>query len=179
MIGVVVTLRPAVFSDAALLTEWDHLQHVISCTTDDPDASVARDAGEWEKELASPTPHWEHLVAEVDGRPVGAMLLIDPALEPTRYWGDIEFNLRAIDIWIGPADALGRGYGTAMMTQAIDRCFADASVRAIVIDPLASNIDAHRFYQRLGFRVVGPRSFGEDDCLVHRLDRAGWQGAGG
>jgi aminoglycoside 6'-N-acetyltransferase len=170
--GTLVTLRRAIPSDAPILTEWDHLQHVISCTTDDPDATIARDAGVWENELASPTPHWEHLVAEVNGRPVGAMLIIDPALEPTHYWGDIEPDLRAIDIWIGPAGALGRGYGTAMMTQAIDRCFADPAVRAIVIDPLASNSDAHRFYQRLGFRTVGPRRFGEDDCLVHRIDRA-------
>lgn len=177
MTNAIVTLRPALISDAPLLTEWDHLQHVISCTTDDPDTTVARDAGDWEEELASPTPYWEHLVAEVGGRPVGAMLIIDPALEPTHYWGDIEHALRAIDIWIGPADALGRGYGTAMMRQAIGRCFSDRFVRAIVIDPLASNIDAHRFYQRLGFQVVGPRSFGEDQCLVHRLDRENWQGS--
>lgn len=177
MTGSVVTLRPALPADAPLLTEWDHLQHVISCTTDDPEATVARDAGEWDAELASPTPHWDHLIAEVGGRPVGAMLIIDPALEPTHYWGDIEPDLRAIDIWIGPVDALGRGYGTAMMTQAIEHCFAYPSVRAIVIDPLTSNTDAHSFYQRLGFGIVGQRTFGNDDCLVHRLDRVEWMKA--
>ena len=79
-----MTLRPATVLDAPLLTAWDAEPHVIRCTTDDPDATVARDAGEWEGELASPTPHWEHLVAEVDGRPVGAMLIIDPARESNR-----------------------------------------------------------------------------------------------
>ena len=170
-----VVLRAAVPADAGFLTAWDSEPHVIRCTTDDPDATIARDAGEWESELASPTEHWEHLVAEVDGRPVGAMLIIDPALEPTHYWGDIRPNLRALDIWIGPADALGRGYGTQMMAQAIDRCFADPAVEAIVIDPLASNVEAHRFYGRMGFRVVGPRTFDEDECLVHWLDRADWR----
>lgn len=176
MTGMVV-LRPATLADAGFLTAWDAEPHVIRCTTDDPDATVARDAGEWEVELTAPTPHWEHLVAEVDGRPVGAMLIIDPALEPTHYWGEVEPDLRALDIWIGPADALGRGYGTQMMTQAIEHCFADPVVRAIVIDPLASNVDAHRFYQRLGFRVLGRRGFWEDDCLVHRLDRESWRRA--
>lgn len=171
-----VLLRPAMPSDAPTLKEWDREPHVIRCTTDDSDATVARDAGDWEAELAASTPHWEHLIAEADGRPVGALLIIDPLLEPTHYWGKVEPNLRALDIWIGPAEALGRGYGTAMMTQALARCFADPAVRAVVIDPLASNTDAHRFYQRLGFHVVGPRTFGEDDCLIHRLDRSDWQG---
>jgi aminoglycoside 6'-N-acetyltransferase len=169
-----VSFRGATVADAPLLTAWDRAPHVIRCTTDDPRATVARDAGDWEGELASPTPDWEHLIAEVQGRPVGAMLIIDPALEPTHYWGEIESDLRAIDIWIGPQDALGRGHGTAMMTQAIERCFALAEIKAIVIDPLASNVAAHRFYRRLGFVPVGPRRFGEDDCLVHRLDRAAW-----
>ena len=170
-----VILRTAVLADAALLTAWDAEPHVVRCTTDNPDATVARDAGEWESELESPTPHWEHLVAEVDGRPVGAMLIIDPALEPTHYWGDIGLGLRALDIWIGPADALDRGYGSQMMAQAIDRCFADPAVEAIVIDPLTSNADAHRFYRRMGFNAVGRRTFGEDECLVHRLERTEWR----
>ena len=77
--------------------------------------------------------------------------------------------------WIGPRDALNRGYGTQMMTQAIDAAFADPLVKAIVIDPLNTNTDAHRFYQRMGFEVVGRRMFDEDDCLVHRLERARWE----
>ena len=44
------------------------------------------------------------------------MQIIDPLAEPTHYWGEVEPNLRALDIWIGEKDALGRGYGTAMMT---------------------------------------------------------------
>ena len=54
-------------------------------------------------------------------------------------------------------------------------CENAPEVTAIVIDPLNSNTDALRFYQRLGFRIVGRRTFDGDDCLVHRLDRAVWQ----
>jgi aminoglycoside 6'-N-acetyltransferase len=104
------------------------------------------------------------------------MQICDPHLEATHYWGEIEPNLRAMDIWIGPSDALNRGYGTQMMTLAIDEAFGDPAVTAIVIDPLNSNTEAHRFYQRLGFEVVGRRMFDEDDCLVHRLTRAAWEG---
>jgi aminoglycoside 6'-N-acetyltransferase len=61
-----------------------------------------------------------------------------------------------------------------MMRLAIERCFADSRVTAIVIDPLASNERAHRFYRRLGFKPTGRRWFGNDDCLVHELARADW-----
>jgi aminoglycoside 6'-N-acetyltransferase len=44
-----------------------------------------------------------------------------------------------------------------------------------VIDPLASNTRAHEFYRRLGFRAVGRRLFGDDDCLVHELTRRDWE----
>ena len=170
-----VRLRPAVPADATLLHAWDREPHVIRAVTDDPAAEEAFIDADWEQELSDQSPVSFFLIGEDNGRPVGAMQVIDPQLEPTHYWGEIEPNLRALDIWLGPADALGRGLGTTMMTQAIDTCFAASEVTAIVIDPLASNADAHRFYQRLGFRPVERRLFGADDCLVHRLERAEWE----
>lgn len=171
-----VRLRPATADDAPMLALWDREPHVIRCSTDDPEADIAFGGIEWLEELADQSDVSVYRIAEVDGRPIGVMQIIDPHLESTRYWGEIEPNLRALDIWIGPPDALGRGYGTQMMTLAIDACFSAPEVTAIVIDPLASNTDAHRFYQRLGFDVVGRRMFDADDCLVHRLERATWEG---
>lgn len=175
-----VRLRPATPDDAPLLAQWDREPHVIACSTDDPGADIAFGGIEWREELADQSGISFYRIAEVadDGpwRPVGVMQVIDPHLEPTHYWGEIEPNLRALDIWIGPPDALRRGYGTQMMTLALDACFAAPGVTAIVIDPLASNTAAHRFYQRLGFEVVGRRMFDEDDCLVHRLSRETWEG---
>ena len=171
----VIVLRPAVAADAPLLAKWDGEPHVIACVTDDPEASTAFEGADWAGELASQSDVFQYSIAEADGRPIGAMLDIDPAREPYGYWGDCSADLRALDIWIGEPDALGQGFGTDMMTQAIDACFAAPEVTAIVIDPLASNADAHRFYQRLGFRPVERRLFGSDDCLVHRLERAEWE----
>ena len=103
------------------------------------------------------------------------MQIIAPFLEETHYWGaDVEPNLRAIDVWIGEASDLGKGYGTEMMKLAIEKCFAPPLVEAIIIDPLASNARAHRFYERLGFKFVEARSFDEDNCFVYRLDSADW-----
>ncbi len=117
-------------------------------------------------------------MAEVDGRPIGFVQIIDPQRQDSHYWGDAPAGLRAIDSWIGEADALGRGYGTEMMQQALARCFAEPSISAVLIDPLASNTDAQRFYRRLGFAVVEQRRFVDDDCLVMRLQREEWLAEG-
>jgi aminoglycoside 6'-N-acetyltransferase len=65
-----------------------------------------------------------------------------------------------------------------MMRAALRRCFAPPDVWAVLIDPLADNLRAHAFYQRLGFEAVGLRRFGDDLCLVHRLERRRYEQAG-
>ena len=169
-------LRLATTEDVPHLERWDHAPHVIAATSDDPDAEIAFGDAQWREEISDPDPASTFFIAELAGRPIGAMQVIDPALERTHYWGtDCPPNLRAMDIWIGAVACLGKGYGTQMMKIAITRAFAAAEVEAIVIDPLNSNTDAHRFYVRLGFRPIGRRLFDDDDCLVHRLDRADWR----
>jgi aminoglycoside 6'-N-acetyltransferase len=157
-------LRPACPADAPLLRRWD----------EDPDVRASdpnEDSWRWDVELAREPPWREQLVAELDGRPIGFLQIIDPREEETRYWGDVEPDLRAIDVWIGePADR-GHGRGTAVMRLALERCFANARVRAVLVDPLVENEAACRFYERLGFRPVERRRFGADQCAVYRLER--------
>lgn len=169
-------LRPAIPTDATLLERWDREPHVIAATSDDPEAAQAFGDMDWAAELGHGDPASAYFIAEVDGRPIGCMQVVDPARERTQYWGaDIPPNLRAMDIWIGEKEYLGRGYGTQMMSLAIDAAFAEDSVEAILIDPLASNERAHRFYRRLGFQFLERRSFDGDDCFVFRLDRRVWK----
>jgi len=166
-----IRLRPATLDDVEVLRHWDSQPHVI--------ASDPNDDWQWETELGK-TPDWrEQLIAEVAQKPIGFIQIIDPALEEEHYWGDVGPDHRAIDIWIGEANELGKGYGTEMMTQAINRCFAASNVKSILIDPLESNIRAHRFYQRLGFRFLRRWRFDQDDCLVFELTRLDWQRRGG
>ena len=160
-----IKLRAATLDDLDLLKYWDTQQHVIDC---DPD-----DDWNWEEELKK-NPEWRsQLVAELDGTPIGFIQIIDPYLEETHYWGEVAPNKRAIDIWIGEAHNLNKGYGTSMMKQAIDICFQNPSVTSILIDPLARNKKAHRFYERLGFRFVEQRVFEGEVCRVYELGRAG------
>jgi aminoglycoside 6'-N-acetyltransferase len=158
-------LRAATIEDLATLRRWDAKAHVIAATGAD-------DAYPWADELPRNVAWRELLIGEHEGRPVGAMQIIDPRIEETHYWGDIAPNLRAVDIWIGDEADLGRGFGTEMMHLAIERCFGDPTVIGVLVDPLAANTRAHRFYERLGFERIERRYFGDDDCFVYRLARA-------
>jgi aminoglycoside 6'-N-acetyltransferase len=126
---------------------------------------------DWEAEITRDVDWQWNLIAEVEGRPIGVIMIIDPAREETHYWGSVESNLRALDIWIGPPEELGRGFGTEMMRLALDFCFANPAITGVLIDPLESNTRARAFYERVGFRFVEYRRFGMDDCAVYRLDR--------
>ena len=158
-----ITLRPATLNDLALVEYWETKQHVIDC---DPD-----DDWNWAEEL-SRKPEWrEQLVAELDGEPIGFLQIIDPFLEETHYWGDVAPSKRAIDIWLGEENNLNKGYGTKIMELAIKRCFKDPAVDGILVDPLKSNVKAHRFYKQLGFEFIEERIFDETACFVFELRR--------
>lgn len=160
-------LRQATIDDLQLLRRWDEAPHVLE--------SDPNDDWNWETELGKKFPWREQLIAEVEGVSIGYVEIIDPAREEGHYWGQIAANLRAIDIWIGEAAYLGKGHGTRMMRLALDRCFASPDVEAAIVDPLASNTRALRFYESLGFKPVERRQFGKDDCIVYRLDRTAWR----
>jgi aminoglycoside 6'-N-acetyltransferase len=163
-----ISLRPMREDDVALIERWD----------DDPD--IAAFGGgthwyDWPVELTRELPWRELLIAEEAGRPVGFVQLIDAAEEESHYWGDVDPDTWALDIWIGQPSDRDRGVGTGMMTAALDRCFDHHGAAAVAIDPLADNERAIRFYQRIGFTPVGERWFDEDRCLVHHLDRGTWE----
>lgn len=158
-----IKLRPASIDDLELVKYWDTKQHVIDS---DPD-----EEWNWELEL-NQNPEWrEQLIAELNEEPIGFIQIIDPYLEETHYWKDVLPNKRAIDIWIGEETNLNKGYGTTMMELAIQRCFQNPEVDGILIDPLKSNVKAHRFYKRLGFEFIEERMFDDTICYVFELKR--------
>ena len=162
-----VCLREASIKDLHILKHWDEQPHVMESGHDDD--------WNWEVELLKKHTWRELLIAELNGAPIGCIQIIDPAGEETHYWGDISEGYRAIDIWIGDLANLGKGYGSTMMLQALDRCFSNAEVHSVLIDPLASNVRAIKFYERIGFTFIEDRRFGDDECKVYAFTRTAWQ----
>ena len=155
-----VVLRTATIDDVSLLEKWDEDEEAASWGGDD-------DNYDWDYELPRSVEWREFLIAEVDSVPVGMVVIIDALQEESHYWGDnAPQNSWAIDIWIGESEYRSKGHGTKMMEEAFTLCFVKQGAHSIVIDPLQSNTRAIAFYRRLGFKEVGPRQFGDDECLV-------------
>lgn len=160
-------LRQALLADAEMLYRWQQQDYLREVLGDDD--------WHWREELAK-HPTWrEQLIAELDGQPIGYIEIIDPALEESHYWGDCGANLRALDIWIGVPELVGQGWGGKMMQLALRRCFSAPEVKGVLLDPLATNTKAHRFYEKLGFKFIEQRVFADDVCYVYYLDRSTYQ----
>ena len=161
-----ITIRDATVEDLPTLLYWDKQDHVIEAT-DDSDWN-------WKEELRR-RPEWrEQLIAELNGTPIGFLQIIDPEQEETHYWGDVEPNKRAIDIWIGEKENLNKGYGTQMMRLALEKCFENPEVTQVLIDPLETNDKAIRFYQRIGFRFIEKRLFEDVVSDIYAMSREMW-----
>ncbi|MBI1403281.1 MAG: GNAT family N-acetyltransferase [Porphyrobacter sp.] len=159
-----VTMRPARLADAEMLSEWASRPHVLTATG-------GGDGFDWHGELARDLSWREIWIAESGGRPVGMSIIIDAAREETHYWGDVPMGSRALDVWLGDVRDTGSGIGSAFMLLLLGRIFEDPAATRLLVDPLASNGYAIRFYRRLGFRSLGRRMFEGDDCEVLEMDR--------
>jgi UDP-2,4-diacetamido-2,4,6-trideoxy-beta-L-altropyranose hydrolase len=82
---------------------------------------------------------------------------------------DIEGNRAEIDIAVAP-ERRGRGYGKAMLTEAIDRLRAEHGAR---FTPRASVLEANaaslRMFRACGFTEVGAERRGDDRAIVLEL----------
>lgn len=162
-----ITLRKATLNDLEILQFWDTQEHVVAS---DPD-----DNWNWKEELLR-DPSWRlQCIAELNGRPIGMVQIIDPAKEDTHYWGNIGPGKRAVDIWIGDANNLGLGYGTEIMRQTLNICFEDQEVHEVLIDPLETNTKAINFYKKQGFVFLERRKFDNHWCHVLYLERGSWE----
>ena len=167
-------LRQTTINDVPTLRHWDKQAHVIAAT--------GGGDWEWERELAQGTPGIENFIAEINGRPLGFIQICDAVNEQSHYWESYlqlnpEPHVNAVDIWIGDEKDFRKGYGTAMMQLAHDRCFSDGECSAILLDPLETNHRAHKFYESLGYQFIQHHTFDDDYCRVYRLDRKQWQNA--
>jgi ribosomal protein S18 acetylase RimI-like enzyme len=107
---------------------------------DVPDAVAQRVKRDWVAALVDGTRGEETLVAELDGRPVGFLGVVDHA------------GIRTIDLIAVAPEAQGRGAGRAL----VRRFCADSRGRcdAVEVGTQAANERAIRWYERLGFETA-------------------------
>ena len=156
-------LREATIDDLTIIQWWHQQSHIV-------DAGPGYDYN-WEKELVR-KPEWrQQLIALADNAPIGFVQIYDPYDEDTGRWDNVSRKLRAIDVWIGEAENLNKGYGTAMMQQAMKLAFKDPDVHALLVDPLITNKKAQRFYAHLGFKFSESKKIYGESCYILKIRR--------
>ena len=119
-----------------------------------------------------PIPWPDHL-AWLDGRLASAATRIWIFSDDDTPVGQVRFDIvgeaAEIDIAVAP-ERRGRGYGKAMLTEAIDRLRAEHGAR---FTPRASVLEANaaslRMFRACGFTEVGAERRGDDRAIVLEL----------
>lgn len=128
--------------DLPLLDRWHRAEHVLEWWDD------------WDVERLDDDPNVVRWIVSLGARPFAYIQDYDPQAEPGHHFGHLPAGSRGIDQFIGEADLLGQGHGTAFIGAHMERLFA-AGAPAIGVDPHPSNARAIAVYRKLGFRVVG------------------------
>lgn len=143
--------RAVTEADMPLLSAWLAEPHVAEWWDDGPEASLE------EIREAMNSDETEPLIVELDGRPIAYLQSYDPHLEEGHPYQDQPFGTLGLDISIGPPELIGKGHGSAIISQFVELLFEEGCPR-VVIDPHPDNLRAIRAYEKAGFRAFDRRN---------------------
>lgn len=174
------TFRPLARSDFQLLSQWLAQPHVARWWDDDPDLeAIEADYGG----CIDGTEPAEVFIALREGEPVGFVQRLWLNSYP-QYLVELAAILSvppsalSIDYLVGPPEALGHGWGRAMIrafVRQLWQAYPDAS--ALIVPVHADNIASWHALERVGFARAASGLLQPDnpadskDHYVYRLDR--------
>jgi RimJ/RimL family protein N-acetyltransferase len=160
--------RPLAASDLPLLAEWLARPHVAERWGAPADAEdIAREYGD---AIASDVV-WPY-VAWLDGEPVAFIQAYDVMNAGADWWADeTDSGARGIDQFLANEEQLGRGLGTALVTQFVARLFDDPAVTKVQADPSPDNARAIRAYEKAGLRRVATIATPDGPALLMVIRR--------
>jgi aminoglycoside 6'-N-acetyltransferase len=154
----VYQFRPLTEADMPMIRRWLAAPHVVEWWGD-PDEQFELVHGDLHHAAM------DQFVVAMDDRPFGYLQCYDPAAWPVEAFGTLPIGTRGIDQFIGEADLIGCGHGSAFIRTYADRLLA-AGAPLVLTDPNPDNRRAIRAYEKAGFtgeRVIetphGPALF--------------------
>jgi RimJ/RimL family protein N-acetyltransferase len=164
--------------DLPLLTRWLNAPHVREWWYDEP-LELEGVCAKFLPKIRGEVPTHPYLVL-ADGRPIGYLQTYRIADWPEYAAAiQVEPGAAGVDLFIGEADCLHRGWGSRLLRQFVQEVvFADPEVMGCVVGPELSNRAAIRAYEKAGFRhlkTVAVPDEREPEYLMHlgREDRPG------
>jgi aminoglycoside 6'-N-acetyltransferase len=130
-------------ADLALIQNWLALPYVREWWGD-PDEQYALVSGDLDE------PAMDQYIVSLDRGPFGYLQCYALAAWNTGL-GPQPPGTRGIDLFIGQADMIGLGHGSALLRQFVDDLLRTGS-RRVVTDPDPANFRAIRAYEKAGFQ---------------------------
>jgi aminoglycoside 6'-N-acetyltransferase len=138
--------REMTADDLPMIRRWLDAPHVRDWWGD-PSEQYALVSGDLDE------PAMDQYIVSADGRAFGYLQCYDLTAWNSGF-GEQPKGTRGIDLFIGEADMIERGHGSAML-----RAFADERLKRgaprVVTDPDPRNLRALRAYENAGFARVG------------------------
>jgi aminoglycoside 6'-N-acetyltransferase len=135
--------RPMLVRDLAMVRTWQMAPHVQAWWDDDPITLASEDE-----------PGTDQYIVAAEGRPFAYLQCYLQSAHPGNGLGTHPAGTRGIDQFIGVADLVGRGHGSAFIRAFVDGLLA-AGVPRVITDPRLANARAIRAYAKAGFRRHG------------------------
>jgi aminoglycoside 6'-N-acetyltransferase len=126
-----------------LVRHWLHASHVGKWWGD-PDEQFALVRGDLDE------PAMDQFIVVTDDRPFAYLQCYDPSAWPEGGLGLQPQGTRGIDQFIGKAEMLGQGHGSAFIRSFVDSLLARGAPR-VLTDPDPENPRAVRAYEKAGF----------------------------
>lgn len=99
-------------------------------------------------------PHHEALLGRADGEPAFLMERYDPAHSPLAGLPELRAGDVGMHVLVAPTDRPVHGFTGAVMRRVMKACFADPSVRRVVVEPDARNHRIAVLNEAVGFVVA-------------------------
>ena len=142
------SFQPLHERDLDLVVRWLARPHVARWW---PDAKRQEEQiRRWREE-----PWTEPYLILLDCRPIGFIQTYDPEPAPGGDGYGQPPGTRGIDLFIGGADLIGLGHGSAVIRQMAEQLLAETGVEQVIGDPAPDNRASIRAFEKAGFRDVG------------------------
>jgi aminoglycoside 6'-N-acetyltransferase len=154
-----VTFIPVTEAHRGLLLEWLRADHCREWWND-PDEEL--------KLIYDGSGEHEPYLACFDSKPIAYIQAWWPSKHPDLGWQhEMPMTTRGIDISIGDAGNLNKGYGSMIVKQFAEKLFIEGATR-LIIDPDLKNSRAIAAYRKAGFK---PYDKTEDSLLMELLPK--------
>jgi aminoglycoside 6'-N-acetyltransferase len=139
--------QPMTAADLPLVRGWLEQPHVTAWWGE-PDEQFILVSGDISQ------PAMDQFLVISDGRPFAYLQCYDQSAWPEGGLGEHPAGTRGIDQFIGEADMVSKGHGSAFIRDYIEGLLANGTPR-VVTDPDPGNARAIRAYQKAGFAKQG------------------------